>query len=111
MYRTHSQRASWPLFRERYFPNSHVDAELQAPEAFCGTIVNSVLGTLSVAISLIALVYGMVAQYKSSPWHYNQSTTPNGKYTVEGWTCQVKDVMIEREDEFATVCRESVSSV
>lgn len=46
----------------------------------------------------------MVAQSLSSAWHYSGINSADGKYTVEGWACQMKDVMIDHEDEFGTVC-------
>lgn len=70
--------------------------------------MNVGLGSLSIALSLGALVYGMIAQSQSSEWRYEGINTPSGKYTVEGWACQMKDIMVDHEEDFGSVCIQSV---
>ncbi|KAK2756420.1 hypothetical protein FQN54_005312 [Arachnomyces sp. PD_36] len=82
-------------------------SEKATSKASYAAMIHGVLGLLSFILSLVALIYGMVAQSQSSTWHYEGIKTTYGKYTVEGWACQMKDVFVSYGDKFAGVCKES----
>lgn len=74
--------------------------------AYYTSLTSLLAGVLSVIISLAALIYSMVAQAKSDEYQYAGPSTMRLHFTVEGWACQMKDIMIGEGPKMSKVCGE-----
>ena len=63
----------------------------------------------STCTALFALFYSMVSYYThDNTWGYYDDHSTNGTYTVESWTCALKDELPRETKNFSRVCTESV---
>ncbi|KAF2839304.1 hypothetical protein M501DRAFT_1003887 [Patellaria atrata CBS 101060] len=73
------------------------------------------MAAASTAFSICTLVYAFIKEADSATWVIPSQpsagrlymSTQRGYYTTEGWTCQVRAVMVALRDEMNDTCRES----
>lgn len=78
---------------------------------FIMAVTGIIITFSSMFTALFAVIYSMVSYYTNDKtWGYYDVLSTNGTYTIEAWTCALKEELHHEEKEFSKVCLESVSS-